>query len=80
MAERPFADQKLCWFSDISDSEYRIDFVPDSDRSLIILSGASGHGFKMMPVLGRWVLDVLRNGEQKLPPWQWLETDMRGAD
>ncbi|KPI35099.1 L-saccharopine oxidase [Cyphellophora attinorum] len=49
MAGRPFVDQKMCWFSDTSDSEYCVDFVPDTDQSVIVLAGDSGHGFSMSP-------------------------------
>ncbi|KAF2720206.1 oxygen oxidoreductase [Polychaeton citri CBS 116435] len=80
MAERPFVEQKLCWFADSSDSEYCIDYVPETDNSLVVLSGDSGHGFKMMPVFGQWVLNLLQDREQKLQRWQWRKTDLRGTD
>ena len=73
MADRPFVDQKLCWFSDTKDSEFCIDYVPDTSNSLICLSGDSGHGFKMMPVFGKWVVDLVEKGEQPLPRWQWRD-------
>lgn len=80
MAERPFVEQKLCWFADTADSEYCIDFVPDTEKSLLVLSGDSGHGFKMMPSFGKWVVELLENQEQRLPRWQWRQTDLRGQD
>lgn len=75
MADRPFVDNKLCWFADTKDSEYCIDFVPDTDKSVIVLSGDSGHGFKMMPVFGKWVVNLLQKGEQPEKRWQWRQTD-----
>jgi sarcosine oxidase/L-pipecolate oxidase len=78
MAERPFVEQKLCWFADTNDSEYCIDFVPDTGRSLVVLSGDSGHGFKMMPIFGKWVVDLLESGKQKLDRWQWRGSGMGG--
>ncbi|CAM1507803.1 Fc.00g046510.m01.CDS01 [Cosmosporella sp. VM-42] len=71
MANRPFVDRKLCWFSDTKDSEYCIDFVPGTQNSLVVLSGDSGHGFKMMPTFGKWVLELVVKGKQELKRWQW---------
>lgn len=80
MADRPFVDRKLCWFSDTKDSEYCIDFVPGTNNSLVVLSGDSGHGFKMMPVFGKWVLNLLQDGKQKLSRWQWKNVDKQDAN
>ena len=83
MADRPFIDQKLCWFADTADSEYCIDYVPGTDKSVVVLSGDSGHGFKMMPVFGKWVVELLKRGEQSLSRWQWkspAEADTKWGD
>lgn len=80
MAERPFVDQKLCWFADTADSEYCIDYVPGTDNSVICLSGDSGHGFKMMPVFGEWVVDLIGKGEQPLQRWKWKKEDLSGQN
>ena len=69
MAERPFVQKKLCWFSDTADSEFCIDFVPGTGQSVVAVSGDSGHGFKMMPVFGKWVVQLLEHGRQVLPRW-----------
>ncbi|KAG9768424.1 oxygen oxidoreductase, partial [Aureobasidium melanogenum] len=75
MADRPFVDKKLCWFADTRDSDFCIDFLPQTDRSVIVLSGDSGHGFKMMPVFGKWVMDLLEAGKQQEPRWQWRNVE-----
>ncbi|KAI7241506.1 oxygen oxidoreductase [Hortaea werneckii] len=80
MADRPFVEQKLCWFADTKDSEYCIDYVPGTQNSLIALSGDSGHGFKMMPIFGSWVTDLIVKGKQTLPRWQWRTEDLRGKN
>nr|POF01400.1 l-saccharopine oxidase [Quercus suber] len=71
MADRPFVEQRLCWFADTKDSDFYIDYVPNTDKSVICLSGDSGHGFKMMPIFGKWVEHLIRAGEQPEPRWQW---------
>jgi sarcosine oxidase / L-pipecolate oxidase len=82
LADRPFVDRKMCWFSDTVDSEYCIDFAPDTDSSLIVLSGDSGHGFKMMPIFGQWVCELLDRGVQQRQGWRWRTVDAGegGAD
>lgn len=73
LADRPFVDNKMCWFADTDDSEYTVDFVPSTSNSLMVLSGDSGHGFKMMPIVGEWVLQLLQDGKQNLSRWQWRQ-------
>ncbi|KAI5263409.1 oxygen oxidoreductase [Aureobasidium subglaciale] len=80
MANRPFVDQKLCWFADTIDSNFCIDFVPQTGNSLVVLSGDSGHGFKMMPIVGKWVNTLLSEGRQNEKRWQWRTADTRGQD
>jgi sarcosine oxidase/L-pipecolate oxidase len=71
LAGRPFVDKKLCWFADTATSDFCIDFVPGSNSSLVVLSGDSGHGFKMVPIFGEWVVKLLKDGKQKIERWQW---------
>lgn len=79
LADRPFVDQKMCWFADTRDSEYCVDFVPNTGNSLIVLSGDSGHGFKMMPIVGQWVAKLLEDGKQELARWRWKQTKGKGG-
>ncbi|KAI8956695.1 FAD dependent oxidoreductase [Daldinia sp. FL1419] len=72
-ANRPLIDKHLCWFADTIDSDYIIDYVPGLNSSLIVLSGDSGHGFKMLPIFGGFVKDVLEKGLQENVKWQWKD-------
>lgn len=79
-ANRPFVEQRLCWFADTVDSDYCIDFVPHTKNSLVCLSGDSGHGFKMMPTFGKWVVNLVEKGRQDERRWQWRTPQTSGQN
>ena len=76
LADRPLVEKSLCWFADTNDSDFIVDYVPRTSSSVMILSGDSGHGFKMFPIVGRWVNDLLsaEDGKQKIARWRWRES------
>lgn len=73
LADRPFVDAHLCWFADTADSDFIIDFVPGAGNSLMVLSGDSGHGFKMLPIFGDLSRSLLENGSQQVARWKWKQ-------
>jgi sarcosine oxidase/L-pipecolate oxidase len=73
LADRPLVQKFLCWFADTADSDFIVDYVPQTSSTVMVLSGDSGHGFKMFPIVGRWVNDLLnsKNGQQQISRWRW---------
>lgn len=75
LADRPLVEKSLCWFADTDDSDFIIDYVPETSASVMIMTGDSGHGFKMFPIVGRWVRDLLNvsGAQQPIRRWRWRD-------
>ncbi|KAI0975082.1 FAD dependent oxidoreductase [Xylaria arbuscula] len=80
LANRPLINKTLCWFADTADSDFIIDYVPNTANSVVLLSGDSGHGFKMFPIVGDWVKSLLeaRDAKQSIARWQWKDKSKDG--
>ncbi|KAJ5110163.1 hypothetical protein N7532_002808 [Penicillium argentinense] len=80
LADRPFVQKSLCWFADTSDSDFIIDYIPGMSDSIIVMSGDSGHGFKMFPIVGSWVTDMLEapGAQQPVARWRWKQPPSQG--
>ncbi len=64
---------RLCWYTDTFDNHFTVDFVPGKD-GLMVATGGSGHGFKFLPNLGRFVVDRIEGIEDSaglLKHWRW---------
>ncbi|KAI0897659.1 FAD dependent oxidoreductase [Annulohypoxylon nitens] len=72
LADRPFVKRSLCWFADTSDSDFIVDYLPGTSDSVVVFSGDSGHGFKMFPIVGKWIVDLLASSTgQNNARWRW---------
>jgi sarcosine oxidase/L-pipecolate oxidase len=73
LADRPLVEKFICWFADTADSNFIVDYVPNTSSSVMLLSGDSGHGFKFLPIVGRWVDTLLNSadGKQNVSRWCW---------
>ncbi|PGH05602.1 hypothetical protein AJ79_06769 [Helicocarpus griseus UAMH5409] len=72
LADRPFCYTRICWDADTADRHFLVTAHPDR-KNLYFATGGSAHGFKFLPVLGKYVVDML---EGKLDPttahsWRW---------
>jgi sarcosine oxidase/L-pipecolate oxidase len=69
---RPFCYTRICWDADTVDRHFLISPHPDHSN-LFLATGGSSHGFKFMPILGKYIADML---EEKLDvkiahAWRW---------
>ncbi|KAI9923942.1 hypothetical protein ASPWEDRAFT_170422 [Aspergillus wentii DTO 134E9] len=64
---------RLCWYTDSFDNQFVVDAVPDKP-GVMVATGGSGHGFKFLPVLGRFVADRVESiPSDMLQRWQWRQ-------
>ncbi|KAI9835738.1 MAG: hypothetical protein M1819_001916 [Sarea resinae] len=65
---------RLCWYTDTFDAHYVVAPTP-STHGLVVATGGSGHAFKMLPVLGGYVADLVegQRGGEELRAWAWRE-------
>lgn len=72
LSDRPFCYTRICWDADTVDRHFLISPHPDHSN-LFLATGGSSHGFKFMPVLGKYIAEML---EGKLDAkiahaWRW---------
>ncbi|KAF4466387.1 sarcosine oxidase [Fusarium albosuccineum] len=73
LADIDIALTRLCWYTDSFDNHYIIDRVPDKEGLLVVTAG-SGHAFKYLPTIGRWVVDIIEGIGLERPEvqaWRW---------
>lgn len=57
-----------CLYSMTPDEDYVIDFLGgEFGQDVVVACGFSGHGFKMGPIVGQILVDLLSNGGSKSP-------------
>ncbi|KAI2793176.1 hypothetical protein POX_b03226 [Penicillium oxalicum] len=72
LADRPFVQTRLCWYTDTPKGDFIISYHPECD-GLFLATGGSGHAYKFFPVIGDKIVDAL---EGTLEPelrdlWTW---------
>ncbi|TPX15852.1 uncharacterized protein E0L32_000186 [Thyridium curvatum] len=72
LADRDWVSTRMCWDGDTKDINFRICPSP-TNKSLFIGTAGSGHGFKFMPVIGRYIVDMMEGklSDEYLDLWKW---------
>lgn len=66
---------RACWYNDSYDNHLLIDHVPGSE-GLMVATAGSGHAFKYLPIIGRYVVDVMEGvglERPSLKAWKWRQ-------
>jgi sarcosine oxidase/L-pipecolate oxidase/L-saccharopine oxidase len=63
---------KICWYGDREDSHFLIDKVPGYNN-LYVATGDSGHGYKFLPNIGKYIVQRLDNilDKELADVWCW---------
>ncbi|CAH0021257.1 unnamed protein product [Clonostachys rhizophaga] len=64
---------RMCWYTDTFDNHFVVDKVPNRD-GLMVATGGSGHAFKYLPNIGKWVADVIEGiglDRPAVQAWRW---------
>lgn len=72
LADREWFETRICWDADMADYNFLIGSHPEHS-GLKLAVGGSAHGFKFLPVIGKYIVQML---EGKLEPeiekkWKW---------
>ncbi|KAH7033459.1 FAD dependent oxidoreductase [Microdochium trichocladiopsis] len=59
-ADRPWSKRRMCWYTDTAKGDFVVDNHP-SVEGVFFATGGSGHGFKFLPVLGRYLADCFED-------------------
>ncbi|KAI4721489.1 fructosyl amino acid oxidase [Aureobasidium sp. EXF-10727] len=73
--DRPFSKTKFCWYTDTPKGDFIVDYHSEY-TNLFLATGGSGHAFKFLPILGRYVVDSFEgvaSAEQK-EKWRWSKS------
>ncbi|EME80877.1 uncharacterized protein MYCFIDRAFT_46458 [Pseudocercospora fijiensis CIRAD86] len=73
LTEAEIESSRLCWDMETFDYNWLIGYHPDSPESLMIATGGSGHSFKNMPNVGKYIVQAMEGKlDQELSElWKW---------
>ncbi|KAK5045934.1 hypothetical protein LTR84_008720 [Exophiala bonariae] len=70
LADRPFERTAVCWYTDTPTGDFIMDYHPDY-HNLFVAGGGSGHGFKFLPVLGKYTTLALHKSLEPALARKW---------
>ncbi|CAK3973549.1 fructosyl amino acid oxidase [Lecanosticta acicola] len=72
LAERPWVETRICWDADMPDYHFLISAHPEHP-GLKLAVGGSAHGFKFLPVIGKYVVQMIEGtlDEESARKWKW---------
>ncbi|RDW64639.1 hypothetical protein BP6252_10290 [Coleophoma cylindrospora] len=74
LAEKEFFDVKVCWDGMTADGHWLISAHPELE-GLYVAAGGSGHGYKFLPIIGKYIADLVDGalGADFEAKWRWRE-------
>ncbi|WYZ35453.1 hypothetical protein EsH8_X_000100 [Colletotrichum jinshuiense] len=69
-ADRPWLRRRLCWYTETPTSDFVVSHHPHID-GLFFATGGSGHAFKFLPILGKYVADCFEGTAPEALRQQW---------
>ncbi|KZF23931.1 FAD dependent oxidoreductase [Xylona heveae TC161] len=64
---------RICWYNDSYDNHFVVDHVPGK-KGLMVATGGSGHAFKFLPNIGKYIVDVVEGkglDRALIKHWKW---------
>jgi sarcosine oxidase / L-pipecolate oxidase len=78
----PETVMRLCWYTDSVDNHHVVDYIPGNGfENVMVATGGSGHAFKYLPVVGKYVADVMEGvglERELLRKWRWRSPEQGG--
>ncbi|CAG8927367.1 unnamed protein product [Penicillium salamii] len=68
--DRPWQRMRMCWYTDTPTGDFKVDFHPTTE-GLFIATGGSGHAFKFLPIIGRYIADCVENKAEEVIREKW---------
>lgn len=74
--DRPFIRRRLCWYTDTRNGDFIVDYHDELDN-VFLATGGSGHAFKFLPIIGKYVADGFERkaSTTQQQKWKWQPSE-----